>query len=190
MNKIEFMSMSLPSGLKVRFDDNVPIEINVNGILKDNALLEFRDESKISLPISDCKPILRPLSDLVKEIEHCGEKFIPIIKLAMMAKRDTETGIGLMQDFIREEEIIVQCNENTLECEYHGEHWNERLDIEFEFRYCNGFYFQTSEPFTFDIITNQIELILQLIEWHFDIANLIEKCEAIDVNTLDINPYK
>ncbi len=31
---------------------------------------------------------------------------------------------------------------------------------------------------------------LKLIEWHFDIAELIEKGEAIDVNTLEINPYK
>jgi len=30
---------------------------------------------------------------------------------------------------------------------------------------------------------------LKLIEWHFDIAGLIEKGEAIDVNTLEVNPY-
>ena len=32
--------------------------------------------------------------------------------------------------------------------------------------------------------------MVQLIEWHFDIANLIEQGEAIDVNTLEENPYK
>lgn len=32
--------------------------------------------------------------------------------------------------------------------------------------------------------------ISKLIEWHFDIAGLIEKGEAIDVNTLPENPYK
>ena len=31
---------------------------------------------------------------------------------------------------------------------------------------------------------------LKLISWHFDIAGLIEKGEAIDVNTLETNPYK
>ena len=30
----------------------------------------------------------------------------------------------------------------------------------------------------------------KLIEWHFDIAGLIEKGEAIDINTLTENPYK
>lgn len=34
-------------------------------------------------------------------------------------------------------------------------------------------------------------LIVQLlIRYHFDIAGLIEKGEAVDVNTLEINPYK
>ena len=33
-------------------------------------------------------------------------------------------------------------------------------------------------------------LIQKLIDWHFDIAGLIEKGEAIDVNTLIENPYK
>ena len=32
------------------------------------------------------------------------------------------------------------------------------------------------------------ELLLYL-EWHFDIANLIESGDAIDVNTLETNPY-
>lgn len=48
-----------------------------------------------------------------------------------------------------------------------------------------------------DIVTRWIkaELLifknsLKLIEWHFDIAGLIEKGEAIDVNTLPENPYK
>ena len=34
-----------------------------------------------------------------------------------------------------------------------------------------------------------LDIWSKLIEWHFDIAGLIEKGEAIDVNTLDKNPY-
>ena len=33
-------------------------------------------------------------------------------------------------------------------------------------------------------------VVQHLIEWHFDIADLISKGEAIDVNTLEVNPYK
>lgn len=33
-------------------------------------------------------------------------------------------------------------------------------------------------------------LVKHMIEWHFDIAGLIEKGQAIDVNSLKVNPYK
>lgn len=45
------------------------------------------DDIKIKLGYNDSehiwmfKPILRPLSDLTKEIEHNGERFVPIVKL-------------------------------------------------------------------------------------------------------------
>lgn len=46
-----------------------------------------------------------------------------------------------------------------------------------------------------DDITSPIEglqfsELRKLIEWHFDIADLISNGEAIDVNTLEVNPYK
>jgi len=154
MKKIEFIAMSLPSGLKVRFDDNIPIEINVNGVLKDNALLEFRDESKISLPISDCKPILHPLPDLTKEIEHKGEKFVPKNRLEEMATCKNANKSRL---------------QNGIESLVHGFKENTKRVIEEDIPV---FMFQ------------------KLIEWHFDIANLIEQGEAIDANTLELNPYK
>jgi hypothetical protein len=41
-----------------------------------------------------------------------------------------------------------------------------------------------------NIATWSFRVVFKLIEWHFDIAGLIEKGEAIDVNTLPENPYK
>ena len=76
------------------------------------------------------KLILRPLSDLTKEIEHNGERFVPIV---------------LLEDY-----------------------------IDFQYGYERIEYWK----------------IQQLFEWKFDIFNLIEKGEAIDVNTLQTNPYK
>ena len=42
------------------------------------------------------------------------------------------------------------------------------------------------------ITTNTLSMVdaLELIKHHFDIANLISKNEAININTLPINPYK
>ena len=52
-------------------------------------------------------------------------------------------------------------------------------------------------PMAFEAIKRDIkskrlpfDMVLKLIEWHFDIANLIESGEAIDINTLETNPYK
>lgn len=39
-------------------------------------------------------------------------------------------------------------------------------------------------------MTQPFEIVMWLIEHHFDVAGLIEKGEAIDVNTLPENPYK
>lgn len=46
--------------------------------------------------------------------------------------------------------------------------------------YCNT-------AISFEDMFNPIQ---KLLEWKFDIADLISKGEAIDVNTLEINPYK
>ena len=55
---------------------------------KDLWICEIRKED-VEVYIKDCKPLLRPLSDLIEEIEHKGEKFIPVDRLA--CKWDTKT---------------------------------------------------------------------------------------------------
>ena len=50
--------------------------------------LGFEPDNNIENDSIVFKPILRPLSDLIKEIEHKGEKFIPFIKLANIYKND------------------------------------------------------------------------------------------------------
>ena len=42
----------------------------------------------------------------------------------------------------------------------------------------------------FNLKTSPFYVIEILVKNHFDIVGLIEKGEAIDVNTLDVNPYK
>ena len=85
------------------------------------------------------KPIVHPLSNLTKEIEHNGEVFIP-------------------QDKI----------------------W-EIFAVKIE---------EPIKHYDLKIIQYPFNVVIKLIEWHFDIAGLIEKGEAIDINTLNENPYK
>ena len=71
MEKLElkYLAPYLPYGLKFYWEDlkgniNEPWSLTINSI-------DFALENQN-------KPILRPLSDLTKEITHNGEKFIPI----------------------------------------------------------------------------------------------------------------
>lgn len=100
----------------------------------------------------DYKPILRPLSDLTKEIEHKGEKFNPSCKLGL----ETISGIK-----------FYKLSNSDLEINIETPNYSTQIDL------YSGFL-----------------IVQKLIEWHFDIADLISKGEAIDVNTLGINPYK
>lgn len=119
--KLENLAPYLPYRLKsyTLYDGNVLVrDITVNNVMA------FVDGDINS------RPILRPLSDLTKEIEHNGEKFVPV------------------------------------------ENLNPSL------RSLKGFE---------TLIKNQIimyEDAIKLFKWHFDVFGLIEKGEAIDINTL------
>lgn len=64
MNKVEYMAMSLPYGLKVLRGDNITI-LKVSGIDIDcNSVLFTEKNTTTYGNISHSKPILRPISDL------------------------------------------------------------------------------------------------------------------------------
>ena len=137
MTKQEFLAFSLPYGVKAidKFDCIWTIHPYKDALdtLRDNEHLSYENFIKED----GHKLILRPLSDLTKEIEHKGEKFVPMDRIAIYNPNNLC--------------YFIEC-----------------------------------------ILTGMVEWIVvtKLIEWHFDIADLISKGEAIDVNTLDVNPYK
>lgn len=152
MKKEEFLAMSLPYGLVVS-NENANENFLLAGLNLDSSeLLVYSyiygsiNESVGEYGINMFKPILHPMSDLIKAIEHNGEKFIPLHRLL----EHSSFNLGAM------------TNKDIMEF----------ADI-----YSNV-----------DLITvNDLPLYL---EWKFDIAGLIDKGKAIDVNTLKINPYK
>ena len=118
------------------------------------------------------KPILRPISDLTKEIEVNGEKFVPILVIAKIF------GFGDLEKF--------ELDDNVVE---YG--WVERYMDDSQ-PYSFG-YFQNGEFGTwYDDIDDshpiQVHCKMEVIEWlyqhHFDIHGLIENDLAIDINTL------
>lgn len=169
MTKQEFMAMSLPYGIKTQtiYDSSV---WNVNGFSRENGVwLESYEDGDKLYDFCEVEPILRPLSDLTKEIEHKGEKFVSMTKIMGMEdyKHFFEKWSGLKRP---EDWSVIDC------------WW---VNTEFDKKRKPYEHFST---WHLDRIS--LSDAMKLIEWHFDIAGLIEKGEAIDVNKLETNPYE
>lgn len=105
------------------------------------------------------KPILRPLSDLTKEIEANGEKFVPIERLLDIETKHNWSSSDYLESVSGQNEWWVKL---------------KGKDSSYIFGYNSimGFYMmnQFSEK---QFVKNQIELFQKLLEWHFDIHGLI-----------------
>lgn len=115
-------------------------------------------------------PFLRPMPDLTKEITHKGKTFVPIVELAKASWGEGDWSVKAS------DEDIYQCEVNGV---YFGWIAEDRI-------------FATATPLTTDtmILNNQIGLFDLLNEWLFDYRGLIAEGLAIDVNTLEDNPYE
>ena len=125
----------------------LPYELKVHHLSWNTELIMDSDGGSVtSLSIDDvpeyAAPILRPLLDLTKEIEHNGEIITPIFHL---------------QDVHPDYHVYEENNECYIQ----------------DLCNLNMFY-----------MLNCIKYSAKLFEWHFDVFGLIEKGEAIDINTL------
>ncbi len=149
MKKLELKHLApyLPYGLKLKFVSKCSSDrISVNDIV---ALKEIQEGS---ICVNGYKtnnksylPILRPLSDLTKEVEHGGKKFVPYI------------------------ELLRECNFNV-----------DKMSIE-------EIELYKPEPtglMAFDYESSMYCEVAKVLEWHFDIFDLIGSGLAIDINTL------
>ena len=141
-NKLTILEVSayLPYDLWMKYFPKTSFTENVKllGIHTNNEYV-YIGGSRIAdgTNLSYVKPYLRPLSDLTKEIEHNGRKFIPI-------------------DWLENEYFNLDLHEQA-QTLVSDSRW---------LNHCNYL------------------LIRHLLEWHFDIENLIERGLAIDLNTL------
>lgn len=163
MTKIEFLSASLPYGLKVRVlcGDGV---FDTTGDLTVKSLYEL-GESRLT-------PIVRPLTDLIKECVQAdyneGRPFVPIVELARTAfDAENFNGYELIN---RERGYVLKYKD--YEFLYH-------IDMQ------SFNFFKGSIP---QIVPNQFQLFQLLFKWHFNLMD--EGVEVVEVNTLEVNPYK
>lgn len=116
-------------------------------------------------------PILRPLSDLTKEIEVNGEKFVPIIELFAIAINVGSPKIQKVS--FKEEKGFMQLVAKD----------NKKNDIVFAFDTNDNSFGTMYSRNTYSVF-RQLELFEKLYEWHFDLHSLIEAGLAININTL------
>lgn len=168
MTKQEFLAMSLPYRVKILWRDDEIV------ILQPRNICFIFDNDEYT------KPILHPLSDLTKEIEHKGKKFVPIVKIAEIlgyeniSLKGNDCQVGLIESgssYIKE---TLRYTDNYF-----------YIDVE-DYYYSSD----SAKRYKDGIFMDHFQLFQKLIEWHFDIADLISKGEAIDVNTLEENLYK
>jgi|SRR5690606_32887544 len=130
--------------------------LNIEFILPDDDLL-FSNQLKW------VKPLLRPLSDLTQEIEHNGERFVPIIELFKLHNKNDFRVFPYSENYELDHysHCVIYDDKNIFGYSNHGSF------VGFTPGYCNF------------LILNQIELIEKLYEWHFDVFELIDKGLAI-----------
>jgi len=132
-------------------------------------IVNLFENNREFIELTKLKIVLRPLSDLYKTITHNGEDFAPIVELAKIHGRNPKVKWWLNAV-------------NDAEC------------LNFIFGYnaeANSFYCGLNDvDASHCLVWNQYQLFDKLNEWKIDYRGLIERGFAIDVNKLDINPYK
>ena len=159
MTKQEYMAISLPFGLKAIY---TPFD-------EPDSVVEF-GSSRYSMMLNkeyNYKPILRPISDLIVEIDHNMEVFVPLYKLVDPENTEWSKLAAI------EYNPFPKIPNYSPYYKVHHDTLGEVISVNPR-----------------NILVLPFHLVCKLVEWHFDICGLIEKGEAIDVNTLEINPYK
>ena len=156
----------LPYKLKCQVKDKKKTVVaQLNAVYSDGSCT-FHSLVESDKGFKEVKPILRPLHDMNKEIEHNGEKFIPMVVLCREYGRrepDNRTFNG------PESSIVLMHADNSGGCKYWFVYHPE--DMRFELSDdAKGMHSQELP---------QYPMFQKLFEWHFDVFGLIAKGQAV-----------
>jgi len=156
--ELKHIAPYLPYGLKGAEYENGELFVLAQIDLTKKYPIIWESNSRLNICRTDCKPILRPLSDLTKEIEVDGEKFVPIMNLQ-------------------------KCESETIVSEYSSDgDKTKTLTITYKLMgdtFTDFVINRNSIEFT------DYKYVSKLVEWHFDLFGLITQGLAIDINTLE-----
>lgn len=192
MNKVQFLSASLPYGLKVSvdtsgwFEPKGKITMQVIGMfdLEGFFTMKYIDGSGAIYTdnLQHFTPIIRHIDTLTQECVQAdynnGEPFIPIVELAKMENLLEPISFETMEDFSR---CVRGC------CA------KDRLDNQwFMYYYRDGFSIwhkpHGESEHRPTLLENQLQLFQQLLKWHFW-PNKPDDEDVVYV-TNEFNPYK
>ena len=171
--RIEHIVPYLPYELKMSVNSELypnPVLIGLKSIY---AYMSYYGTG-LAFEINKTKPYLRPLSDLVEEIEHNGEGLTPLHRLFEMIPKN---------NYI---DYKGECNIPKYQID---DGWNHCISYtdniqEVCLSYgCESFWLMVDADVC--LLDNQLGMFEKLFEWHFDVFGLIDKGVAIDVNTID-----
>ena len=160
MKQIEFYKLAfyLPFNVKVwnfeenviSFDEETDYEKHVNTLCK-HSIAYFSEKDKL---------ILKPLIYLTKEIECNGEKFIPILRLLNLERKELK---------IKEiYHIKNSFNSYSVGVKHHHVKHKDNVCVA-SLSFGKG-----------NLDTIRFDYIQKLLEWHFDIFDLIDAGLAVD----------
>lgn len=170
MEKLELKHLAayLPYGLTVTKEDwGKIVKVDADGTTLNHAGINY-------VLRVQAKPVLRPLSDLTNEIEHNGERFVPIMEMAKMYS--STNNVKKIEG--------VASNFHYFKCFYTKKDY-QVLIINTDCRAWFTYYFDDDKPNYGINIVNEWEVREKLLSWHFDIFGLMEKGLAVDLNTLN-----
>ena len=175
MKKLELADICryLPYRLKVLNEDGYICSIDNVNIIEQYFDLVYTfcgEDDSCNAYFANVKPVLRPLSDLYRTITHNGKEIVPVVECA----RKAESGISFKEDWVLEDDGAVKNGDN-------------------EFEYTSlGFWCMVNRDARLysTQIRNIPDLYDYLHELKIDYRGLIDAKLAIDVNTLENNPYK
>ena len=122
------------------------------------------------------KPVLRSISELTKEIEHNGEKFVPMIELL---KIEMDLHFKNCSDFNIEYNVMFSWVKYNFNFEQYALFYDNSF-ISFK-----GANYNNGSILGYYPTLNQYSLIQKLLSWHFDIYRLIETGLAINYNEIN-----
>ena len=147
---------------------------NLKCVVKDMGVLTLQEMGKYHMSIghiliSDLSlitPIVHPIKDLIVPIHHNGETFIPLFELAKLT----------FSDYSKEDFSYEHHENNTIMLIITPDQSILGYDLN-TFSFFAAIQGKACSP------VHQLTLFQKLLEWHFDIANLIKTNQATSINS-------